>query len=171
MKKSIGLSALVAVVISLFTLGIGYYFLKDKKITVEHVSVPQQTVFTKNSTGRLANLDFTAVCEEVLDAVVYIESSYLVNESGRDYRQLPDPFRDFFEGDPFYEFFQIPKPDQRRNESQTPQRRVGSGSGVIINADGYVVTNNHVIVGADEIQVTLHDNRNYKATIIGTDPA
>lgn len=48
--------------------------------------------------------------------------------------------------------------------------QVGTGSGVIINPDGYIVTNNHVIADADDVEVTLHDNRSYKATVVGTDP-
>ena len=49
--------------------------------------------------------------------------------------------------------------------------RMGTGSGVIISDDGYIVTNNHVIANADDIEVTLHDNRNFKARVIGTDPS
>ena len=55
----------------------------------------------------------------------------------------------------------------------TPQQRekVGSGSGVIIREDGYIVTNNHVIEGATKIQVTLNTNHTYDATLVGADPA
>ncbi|MBQ0025509.1 MAG: trypsin-like peptidase domain-containing protein [Bacteroidales bacterium] len=55
--------------------------------------------------------------------------------------------------------------------AQTPKDQVGLGSGVIIRSDGYVVTNNHVIAGADVIEVTLEDNRIFPARLIGTDPA
>jgi serine protease Do len=48
--------------------------------------------------------------------------------------------------------------------------RIGQGSGVIISDDGYIVTNNHVIADADDLEVTLHDNRTYKASVIGADP-
>lgn len=54
---------------------------------------------------------------------------------------------------------------------QTPQDQVGLGSGVIIRSDGYIVTNNHVVNGADIIEVTLDDNHVYQAELIGTDPA
>ena len=55
--------------------------------------------------------------------------------------------------------------------AQTPQDQVGLGSGVIIRSDGYIVTNNHVISGADEIEVTLENDKVYPATLVGTDPA
>ena len=58
-----------------------------------------------------------------------------------------------------------------RDYNQTPKPQTGYGSGVIISADGYIVTNNHVIEGADEISVTLNDRRNYQAKVIGTDPS
>ncbi len=54
---------------------------------------------------------------------------------------------------------------------QTPKDQVGLGSGVIIRSDGYIVTNNHVVNGADQIQVTLENNQVYDAKLIGTDPA
>ena len=55
--------------------------------------------------------------------------------------------------------------------AQIPQDQVGLGSGVIIDSDGYIVTNNHVIAGADLIEVTLENNKVYPATLVGTDPA
>ena len=55
--------------------------------------------------------------------------------------------------------------------AQTPKDQVGLGSGVIIDPDGYIVTNNHVVAGADIIEVTLENNRVYPATLVGTDPA
>ena len=54
---------------------------------------------------------------------------------------------------------------------ETPQEQVGLGSGVIIRPDGYIVTNNHVISGADAIEVTLENDKVYPATLVGTDPA
>jgi Do/DeqQ family serine protease len=74
-------------------------------------------------------------------------------------RQLPDFFRDFF-GDRF----QMP-------ENMPQQPMFGSGSGVIIDKKGHIVTNNHVINNATELEVTLHNNETYKAIVIGADPA
>ena len=68
-------------------------------------------------------------------------------------------------GNPFYDFFFGPK-----GFDQTPQPQMGFGSGVIISDDGYIVTNNHVIDHADEIEVVLNDRRSYSAKLIGTDP-
>ncbi len=80
---------------------------------------------------------------------------------------------DFF-NDPFFEFFfGQPSGRGRQPQQQQPQqqeRQTGLGSGVIISADGYIVTNNHVIDGADRLEITLNDNRNYEATVIGADP-
>lgn len=79
-----------------------------------------------------------------------------------------DPFGGFF--DPFG-FFGNPNQGggSQRRKVQTPKKEA-TGSGVIISSDGYIVTNNHVVNGADELTVTLNDNREYSARIIGTDP-
>ena len=77
-----------------------------------------------------------------------------------------DPFGGFF-SDPFG-FFGNPGGGTQRRQVQTPKREA-TGSGVIISADGYIVTNNHVVEGADELTVTLNDNSEYSARIIGTD--
>lgn len=79
---------------------------------------------------------------------------------------------DFF-SDPFFEYFFGGAPQQRRQQpqQQEQQRQIGLGSGVIISADGYIVTNNHVIADAERLEVTLNDNRNYNARVIGSDPA
>jgi len=78
------------------------------------------------------------------------------------------PQRNPFMDDPFFRrFFDIPdQPQQRRRQTQS------AGSGVIVDAaKGYVVTNAHVIEGADEITVTLQDNRSFQAEVVGSDPA
>ena len=71
-----------------------------------------------------------------------------------------------YHNNPFYEWFY----GDRYQQQQQPQIRKGAGSGVIISEDGYIVTNNHVIDDADDIQVVLNDNRQYTAKLIGTDP-
>ena len=94
--------------------------------------------------------DFTYAAESAIDAVVYVKVV-----SREMSRQAPSIF-DFFFG-----------------YGGTPQERerVGSGSGVIIRQDGYIVTNNHVIEGATDIEVTLTNNKTFKAELIGADPA
>jgi serine protease Do len=76
-----------------------------------------------------------------------------------------NPFQDLF-GDDFGDFFGGPG----GNGFQTPEQR-GSGSGVTISADGYIVTNNHVVADADELVVTLNNKKDYKAKVIGKDPS
>ena len=97
--------------------------------------------------------DFTYAAESAVEAVVYVE----VTVQSRQQYQNIDPFFRFFFGDEF----------------ATPQSRQqkGSGSGVIIRQDGYIVTNNHVIANATDITVTLNDNQQYTATVVGADPA
>jgi serine protease Do len=93
--------------------------------------------------------DFTYAAESAVEAVVYVEVTIT-----QQY-QISDPFFRFFFGD------------------DTPQTREqqGSGSGVIIRPDGYIVTNNHVVANATKIEVTLNNNKKYSAKVIGTDPA
>ena len=79
------------------------------------------------------------------------------------HRGQKDQFRDFY--DKFFKQQQRPGPGQGK-----PPRRGGTGSGFIIDADGYILTNNHVVEGADEILVNLDDDNEYTAKLIGTDP-
>ena len=97
--------------------------------------------------------DFTYAAESAVDAVVYVKVS-----ATQTMQQSPSSIFDFFFGFP-----QQGAPQQRE--------KVGSGSGVIIREDGYIVTNNHVIEGATKIEVTLNNNQTYQATLVGTDPA
>ena len=106
-------------------------------------------------------VDLTYAAEKSVNAVVYIKvktSSKIVTET------IQDPFNDFF-GDMFG-FGGGGRPQQRQREIPGKQ---GAGSGVIISADGYIVTNNHVVGDADEIEVKLNDNREFKGRIIGCD--
>ena len=129
---------------------------------VKGMSNGQVTVIEQNEGAhfRTVNLsqdnwpDFTYAAESAVDAVVYVK----VTSSAPAVQQAPSSIFDFFFGFP---------------EGGAPQQRerVGSGSGVIIREDGYIVTNNHVIDGATKIEVTLNTNQTYPATLIGTDPA
>ena len=106
------------------------------------------------------NTDFTVAAESSVNGVVHIKATTNAKEySGRGNQQYVDPFEYFF-GFGGRGGFQRPQ----------PQPRVGAGSGVIISTDGYIITNNHVIEGADELEVTLNDNRKFAAKLIGTDP-
>lgn len=109
-------------------------------------------------------VDLTYAAEKALPAVVHIK--YLQNSKIQTVEMESDPWSDF---DPFSFFFGNPGNNGRQQRKiQTPKRE-GAGSGVIISVDGYIVTNNHVVEGADELTVTLDDNREFSARIIGTD--
>ncbi|WP_434503768.1 trypsin-like peptidase domain-containing protein [Prevotella sp.] len=112
-------------------------------------------------------VDLTYAAEKAVPAVVHIKyvqnSKVQTVDAGES-----DPF-DFF--DPFG-FFGNPNQNNggsQKRQMQTPKREA-TGSGVIISEDGYIVTNNHVVNGADELTVTLNDNREFSARIVGTDP-
>ncbi len=97
--------------------------------------------------------DFTQAAEKTVNAVVGVKSTQQVQQQ----QMTGDPFFDLFFG--------------YRGQPQQPKAKEGYGSGVIISSDGYIVTNNHVIDDADEIQVTLNDQRQFDAVLVGTDPA
>ena len=146
---------LAAIMGSVFTVA-SYQWLDDKgdKVKLEYVaSIPTSKVAYKvDANGKAVPLDFTVAAEKVMPAVVHIKST--IEGPRRTQQNMPDnPFGDLF-------------------GQQFPQQgpRMGSGSGVIINEKGYIVTNNHVVDGADIVEVSLADNRNYTAEVIGTDP-
>lgn len=112
-------------------------------------------------------VDLTYAAEKSLPSVVHILCTR--NSKVQTVEMDNDPFGDFF-SDPFGFFGNPNRGDNNKQKRQyrTPKQQ-GSGSGVIISADGYIVTNNHVVEGADELTVTLNDNKEYSARIIGTD--
>lgn len=109
-------------------------------------------------------VDLTYAAEKSLPSVVYIKNTQNSKVQTVEYS---DPFEDFF-SDPFGGFFGRGQGGTRKRQVQTP-KRTAAGSGVIISSDGYIVTNNHVVDGADELTVTLNDNTEYSARIIGAD--
>ena len=112
-------------------------------------------------------VDLTYAAEKALPSVVYIKNTQNSKVQTVEYS---DPFEDFL-SDPFGGFFgrgQGGNNGRRQRQIQTP-KRTAAGSGVIISTDGYIVTNNHVVDGADELMVTLNDNKEYSARIIGAD--
>lgn len=105
--------------------------------------------------------NFVEVAERTIDGVVNIRTEKAV-------RMTQERFFD-----PFEFFFGIPSQRDPRQEGRSRQeapKQVGIGSGVIISRDGYIVTNNHVIDGADDVYVTTNSNEEYKAKVVGTDP-
>ena len=123
---------------------------------------PEPTPMAAPAAVPSAYVDLTNAAESAVNSVVYIS----VTIQGKTQRvQVQDPFDDFF-GD-FFGFGQRRQQPQQR-EYRQPDRH-GAGSGVIISQDGYIVTNNHVVGQADEINVKLNDGREFKGRIIGTD--
>ncbi|MCZ4696189.1 Do family serine endopeptidase [Ancylomarina euxinus] len=170
--KKFSLLLLSAIMGGVVTLG-GFKLLyeKDKSIKIEHITQTpvHGTSYTVNKNGELTPLQFTDVSKKVMDAVVHIKSTQL--RGPQESSSSTSPFRDFFNDDFLKEFFGPHSRIQpKKPQGIGPQARVGTGSGVIINPDGYIVTNNHVIEAADDIEISLHDNRVYKAKVIGTDP-
>ncbi len=113
----------------------------------------------------ITNEDFTAAAESTVNGVVSVKSYATPRVAQQRGNQ--------FFNDPFFEFFfgQPQQPRQQPRQAETPkQRQIGLGSGVVISQDGLIVTNNHVIADAERLEVTLNDNRNFNATVIGSDP-
>ncbi len=104
--------------------------------------------------------EFISAAESTINGVVSVKS-YATPRS--NYNSSP------FSGDPFFEYFFGGTPRQQQ-QPQGAEQQLGLGSGVIISEDGYIVTNNHVIADAERLEVTLNDNRNFNATVIGADP-
>jgi serine protease Do len=149
--KQFGKLFLAAILGSVCTIG-ALEFIKNDEVKLGYtVQSPISNVaFAKDKNGATIPLDFTAIAEQVTPAVVFIKST--TDNRGREQSQSYDPFRDFF------------GPRSQQGPSQS------SGSGVIINEAGYIVTNNHVVQDAEIVEVILNDNRTFKAEVVGTDP-
>lgn len=135
---------------------------------VQHISgTPVMgATYTVNGEGEIIPLDFKSVSRTVMPSVVHIKSTQVSQSPSRSDMYQNHPF---FDDDMLRRFFGPQY--QYDSPQQMPQARVGSGSGVIISEDGYIVTNNHVIEDADDIEIILDDNRTYKATVVGADPS
>lgn len=148
------LSMLIAGMIGgLITFG-GIYYMQQSEEPESVYVLPAthyvQPVNQAPSSSRSYPLDFTAAAQRAMPAVVHISSkASRVANSESDDNERVNPFRFFFE------------------DGNRP--RVGTGSGVIYTEEGYIITNNHVIENADEVEVTLYDNRTFPARVIGTD--
>lgn len=155
--KNFGSLLLAAVLGSLLTIATFKWIEKDpsNNVKIEHIEgLPtSQVAFRVNENGETVPLDFTGTAEKVTKAVVHIRSTQTGSAVTRE-RDDNDPFRFFF----------------GPNGQGQGGPSVSSGSGVIINANGYIVTNNHVVQDADVVDVTLYDNRSFKAEVVGTDP-
>ncbi len=151
MKKLLS-TMLVACLGGLISFTGARYFYENDKNNTSQITKPfdQQNIKLANYTENTGlNIDFTNAAEKSVNAVVHIKTtSEQVNNLNYD---------------PFAEWFYGP---QKRQQNYSME---GSGSGVIISEDGYIVTNNHVVAGADKIEVVLNDRRTYVGEIIGAD--
>jgi len=105
-------------------------------------------------------VDFTFAAEKTTPAVVHIQSTVVSNRPVQNLQQIPDIFRDFFGDD-----------EMGGGRQSGPMKSQASGSGVIFSPNGYIITNNHVVEDANEVDVILYDKRSFKAKVIGTDPS
>lgn len=132
----------------------------ETNTNMSHVTQTEETA-VQSTASQGGYVDLTYAAEKSIHAVVYIKVTQMGKTHKVTYR---DPFAEFF-GDFFGQGGRMP---QQQREYKEPDRR-GAGSGVIISKDGYIVTNNHVVAGADEILVKLNDNREFSGRIIGLD--
>ncbi len=132
------------------TLGSYKIFIEKPQVVIEQKeanalsSLPVN--YTNTMVSSIENTDFTVAADKTINSVVHVK-----NTSVKTYR---DPYAEFFYG---------------QGSGTKKYSQVGTGSGVIISSDGYIITNNHVIKNATEIEVTLNNKKNYKAKLIGTD--
>ncbi len=147
MKKILTL-VLVSALGGIFTLGAYKLFIEEEKPMLVAAEIANPAFLPSSNFNTLPNtedpLDFTVAAKNTVNAVVHVKNVTL--SSGQYTMQ------DLFSG---------------KNSQRT---QMGTGSGVIINADGYIITNNHVINNAHELSVTLNNNKTFTAALIGTDP-
>ena len=153
MKKFFGFVGM-AVLGGMLTLG-GYKILFNEQVVINSTSADKiQTVKTnfnpaynsKSTAIDASTIDFTLAAEKTLNAVVHVKNTAI--------RTQTSPYAEYLFGN---------------GRGTKKFEQVGTGSGVIISSDGYIVTNNHVIDNANEIEITLNNKKKYKAKLIGTD--
>ena len=148
-KRVIGITA-IAMLSAFFALFIYTRYFDEPVVITDSGNVMQQPVkFTANTKVPAQFIDFTEITERVVHAVVHVKTKTVQQYSNRN------PVMEYFYGD-----------------SYNNSREVRSfGSGVLISTDGYIITNNHVIEDANEIEVTLNDKRTFEAEVVGRDPS
>lgn len=155
--KKTAFTALVAFVSAFAAVAIFNYFgLNKQQVSIVEPTTPATlTAFEKNNAAQ--PIDFRFAASTSTPSVVHIKSTFKA-ERPTSYQ---DPFQDFF-GNDFYKYFHGPNP--YKSEPQ-----VATGSGVIVSKDGYIVTNNHVVENAEQVEVMMNNNKSYKAKIVGRD--
>lgn len=147
--KNLSLVALSSFFGAVIAIGFNQYLNYNKNNTIQ-----EENDLAIISVGHSKNqaVNFTTASSIATPAVVHVNTSYTINNTSQQ----------FYGDDIFKYFFGTP-------QQSPPRQSKASGSGVIVSADGYIITNNHVIENANSIKVTLSDNKSYNATLIGTD--
>lgn len=135
---------LVSILSGILTLGAYKLFLEEKAPTSNLITNAPEYA-TRNVGLAAEAIDFSKAAETAINQVVHVKNV--------SYRTVSNPIMEFMYG----------------YKGGQPQQQIGTGSGVIISEDGYIVTNNHVINGAENIEITLNNKRTYEAKLIGTD--
>ncbi len=152
-------TALVAFVSAFAAIGVYNYFGLNKQEVNIVEQTPGKLAAYEVSKTATQPIDFRYAASLTTPTVVHIKSTFKPEKQSSYGGQ--DPFKNLF-GDDFYYFFHGPNPYNN-------QPQVATGSGVIVSEDGYIVTNNHVVENADEIEVVLNNNKTYKAKVVGRD--
>ncbi len=147
--KKIALIFFVAFAGAASALYVNSFFEEPKQVVIQKNVVDTPASFTRYGGNLASALDFTGAAEKSLAGVVHVKTMSVQ-------QRRPMSAFEFYFGNPY--------------GRQQERAVMGTGSGVIISKDGYIVTNNHVIEGSREIEVTLDDSRSFKAKLIGTDP-
>ncbi|MDR0420742.1 MAG: Do family serine endopeptidase [Prevotellaceae bacterium] len=172
MKKILFIAAVVSVLAGVSASVITSKLINNKTESIKYVNTPAPKVQWANLSATGQPVDFTYAAEQTIHAVVHVKIVYKNLENRQQQRGGRSLLDFFFFGDPFerndYDDGYGIRPDQLQ---RPPRESHGSGSGVIISPDGYIVTNNHVIEKANEVEVTLNNKQTYIAKVIGSDPS
>ncbi|CAN5546770.1 trypsin-like peptidase domain-containing protein [soil metagenome] len=154
MKKILGVFA-IASIGGLTALGLNHLINSNSDVQTSQMAyqAPIKYVKLPGSSAPEIAVDFTTAAANSVHSVVNVTTTYPLQTQNQ---YLYDPFLDLFGS---------------RGQRQPQQAPMSTGSGVIISQDGYIVTNNHVVDGADKVEITLNDKRSYTAEIIGRDPS
>ncbi len=156
--RKIGFTAFVAFVSAFAAVATFNYFgFNKQQVSIVEGTPAKFAAYEKSNTSQ--PIDFRYAAATSTPSVVHIKSTFKAERVTSNGYQ--DPFQDLF-GNDFYKYFHGQNPYK-------PQAQVATGSGVIVSKDGYIVTNNHVVENADEVEVMMSNNKSYKAKIIGRD--